>query len=121
MAASVVTRSSWTDDSGAGVDGTIVKNSELAKIYDNIDLLVSGTGSYTTLTLGGKLRVEGAGLEVKGAAAPAISAAGEGKIYFDSTLNGFLKSENAGPFVPLGLPTYNDPSFCGGTAYGFSR
>lgn len=98
MAASVVTRSSWTDDSGAGIDGTIVKNSVLQTIYDNVDLMFSGGGSYTTLTLGGKLRIEGAGLQVKGAAAPAVSAAGECTAYFDSTSKLLRASEDAGAY-----------------------
>lgn len=32
-----VTRSTWVDDDGTGELGTIVKNSELQKIYDNVD------------------------------------------------------------------------------------
>jgi len=34
-------------------------------------------------------------------AAPSLSAAGQGAMYFDSTLNRFLLSENAAPFMPL--------------------
>ncbi len=30
-------RSVWIDDSGSGTDGTILANSELQKIYDNVD------------------------------------------------------------------------------------
>lgn len=115
MAASVITRGAWTDDDGSGTTGTIVNNARLqSDVYDKIDLIFSGTGAYTTLTVGGKLRVEGAGLEVKSASAPAVSAASEGKIYFDTTQLKFLKSENGAPFVPLGLPAYADPLWlCG--------
>lgn len=31
-------RSVWIDDSGSGTDGTILANSELQKIYDNVDV-----------------------------------------------------------------------------------
>lgn len=114
-----ITRTAWTDDDGSGTTGTIVNNARLqSDLYDKIDLMFSGTGAYTTLTVGGKLRIEGAGLEVKGNAAPAVSAASEGKIIFDSTQLVFLKSENGGAFQPLGSPLYNDPSYCGGTAFG---
>lgn len=34
-------------------------------------------------------------------AAPSLSATGQGAMYFDSTLNRFLLSENAAPFMPL--------------------
>lgn len=59
MSASVVTRSSWTDDPGTGLAGTILNNAELQKIYDNIDLMFSGTGSYTVAEFGGGLKVNG--------------------------------------------------------------
>lgn len=36
-----------------------------------------------------------------GIAAPSLSAAGQGKIYFDSTSNTFQVSENGGAYVPL--------------------
>lgn len=57
MAASVITRTTWTDDSGSGLDGTIINNAQLqAAIYDKIDALLAGTGSYVTLELGGYLK-----------------------------------------------------------------
>src|SRR4051812_4996804 len=59
MAASVITRSTWTDDSGDNLSGTIVGNSQLQAVYDNIDLLFSGTGSYATLEFGGGIKVDG--------------------------------------------------------------
>jgi hypothetical protein len=60
MAASVITRVTWTDDDGTGTTGTIINNARLGSdIYDKIDQLMSGTGSYTTLELGGILKVDG--------------------------------------------------------------
>ena len=44
-----IPRSTWQDDSGSGVDGTILANSELQKIYDNIDAEVKST-NYPTVT-----------------------------------------------------------------------
>jgi hypothetical protein len=35
-----ITRSVWTDDDGTGTTGTVLNNSELQKIYGNIDALV---------------------------------------------------------------------------------
>lgn len=32
-----MSRSTWTDDDGSGTTGSIINNSELQKIYDNID------------------------------------------------------------------------------------
>lgn len=104
MAASTATRSTWTDDDGSGSTGSIINNAELQKVYDAMDLLFSGGGSYTTFTLGGKARVEGAGVTVKGAASPGVSAAGEGLVYFDSTSNTFMQSQNGGAIAALVSP-----------------
>jgi len=59
MSASVVTRSTWTDDAGDNISGTIVGNAQLQAIYDNIDVLFSGTGAYATLECGGGVKVDG--------------------------------------------------------------
>lgn len=63
--ASTITRFSWTDDTGTPAspvgDGTIINNAQLQLIFDRIDQLFSGAGSYTTLTLGGLLAVDGFG------------------------------------------------------------
>lgn len=60
MAASTVTRSTWVDDSGGAIpNGTIINNAELQKIYDNIDLMFSGTGAYTVAEFGGGVKVDG--------------------------------------------------------------
>jgi hypothetical protein len=111
MAASTITRVTWTD----GPSGTVVNNARKnSDIYDKVDEMFAGAGTYATFTLGGKLRVEGAGITVKGTSAPSVSAASEGAIYFDSTRQQFLKSENAQNFVPLGLSAYQDPIWlCG--------
>lgn len=101
MAASLVTRSHWTDDDGSGTTGTIINEAQLQLIFDEIDLLISGTGAYAVLSVGGKFRIEGAGLQLKGNAAPAVSAAGEAVLYVDSTKNALMLSENALPFSPL--------------------
>lgn len=59
MAASVISRATWTDDDGSGTTGTIIGNARLASdVYDKVDQLLSGTGSYTTLELGGILLVD---------------------------------------------------------------
>lgn len=66
MAASTITRDTLTDDTGTAAnpagDGTILDNDFLQNfIYARIDELLSGAGSYATLTLGGKLALEGTG------------------------------------------------------------
>src|SRR5262245_46578100 len=108
MAASTIDRTNvtLTNDTGSASapngDGTLFQNSWVQAFMNAIDAMWSAS----LATFGGKVRVEGAGLEVKVAAAPAVSASGEGKIYFDSTTNRFMKSENAGAFVPLSTTSY---------------
>lgn len=59
MAASTITRATWTDDDGTGTTGTIINNARLGSdVYDKVDQLFSGAGSYTTLELGGILLVD---------------------------------------------------------------
>jgi hypothetical protein len=63
MAASTITRDTWTNDTGTAaapnLDGTVINNAALQNnVYARIDELFSGAGSYTTLTLGGSLSVE---------------------------------------------------------------
>ena len=51
---------------------------------------------------GGAVRFEAAGfLEAVGRSAPAVSSAGEGRIYFDSSTNTFKSSSNGGNYVDL--------------------
>lgn len=65
MAASTITRTTWTNDTGTPAspvgDGTLINNARLQDIYAAIDQLFGGAGSYATLTLAGKLAVEGFG------------------------------------------------------------
>jgi hypothetical protein len=54
MSTSVVTRFTWTDDSGAGLDGTILNNAQLQAIFDAIDdaigpVIQIKTSAYTAL------------------------------------------------------------------------
>lgn len=101
MAASTISRSSWTDDDGTGTTGTIIGNSRLqADVYDKIDALLAGS-SPSVLTVGGRFRTEGAGFQVAGNAAPAVSAAGEGNFYFDSTRKLWLQSYDGEAYLPL--------------------
>jgi hypothetical protein len=64
-------------------------------IVDNVGNVGIGTTSPSE-----KLDINGATNSI-GIAAPALSAAGEGKIYFDSTSNTFKVSENNGAFIDL--------------------
>lgn len=75
-AQSTITRTTWTDDDGSGTVGTIINNAQLQLIYDKIDLLISGTGAYTTLTFGGNVKVgsSGTGTLTAGIAALANAA-----------------------------------------------
>lgn len=58
MAASTITRVTWID----GPAGTVINNARKnSDIYDKIDEMFAGAGSYATFTLGGKLAVEGFG------------------------------------------------------------
>jgi hypothetical protein len=66
MAASTITRDTWTNDTGSAAtpnaDGTVLNNAALQNnIYARIDQMFAGTGAYATWTLGGKLAVEGFG------------------------------------------------------------
>ena len=102
MAASTITRSTLTDDDGSGTTGSIVNNAELQKIYDNIDANAAGAGSYTTFTYGGNLRVEGTkGLGLKGNATPAVSAAGDASIAYNTTTARLEASVNGAAYRAL--------------------
>jgi len=66
MAASTITRTTWTNDTGTPTtpvgDGTLINNARLQDIYAAIDQMFSGGGSYATMTLGGLLAAEGFGV-----------------------------------------------------------
>src|SRR5262245_15304999 len=66
MAATTITRATWTNDTGSAAapnaDGTILNNTRLQNdIYAKIDEMFAGAGSYATFTFGGKIAVEGFG------------------------------------------------------------
>lgn len=66
MAASTITRDTWTNDTGSAAapnaDGTILNNSVLQNhIYARVDAMFAGAGAYATLTFGGLLAAEGFG------------------------------------------------------------
>jgi hypothetical protein len=67
MAASTITRDTWTNDTGSAAvpnaDGTILNNSVLQNnIYARIDAMFSGAGAYATCTFGGLIVAEGFGV-----------------------------------------------------------
>jgi len=64
VAASTITRDTWTNDTGTfsapNLDGTVINNAALQNnIYARIDELFAGAGSYATLTFAGHIVVEG--------------------------------------------------------------
>jgi len=66
MAATVVTRATWTNDTGTPAspvgDGTIINNARLqADVYDKVDQMFGGAGAYATFTFGGAIATEAAG------------------------------------------------------------
>ena len=67
MAASTITRATWTNDTGSAAspnaDGTLITNTRLQNdVYAKIDeMFAGGVGTYATFTLGGKFAVEGFG------------------------------------------------------------
>lgn len=92
---STITRTSWTDDSGGGTDGSIVNNAELQLIYDKIDQFFGGGASYPVFYFGKGIGLDG----VATASAPAVSASGKISRYYDSTLKRQMVSRNAGPYI----------------------
>lgn len=108
MASTTISRATWTDDDGSGTTGTIINNARLqADVYDKVDALFTGA---STFEFGGKLKVDSSavdglillgGVDVTAISAPAVSAAGHGRIYFDGADNKFKKSENASPYSNL--------------------
>lgn len=66
MAASTITRDTWTNDTGTAAnpnaDGTIINNTRLQDdIYGRIDQMFAGAGAYAAFTFGGRVIAEGFG------------------------------------------------------------
>ncbi len=66
MAASTITRDSFSNDTGSALnpngDGTLIDNSVLQNfVYGRIDSMFAGAGAYATFTLGGIFSAEGFG------------------------------------------------------------
>src|SRR4029077_10297781 len=71
MAASTITRVTWTD----GAAGTVINNARKnSDIYDKIDEMFAGAGAYATFALGGLLRVEGGQIAFPATQNPSASA-----------------------------------------------
>lgn len=106
---------------GAGDNGTT---------YANPQATAQGAvaiGAGTVVTVADIASIGARGFDLVGRAAPALSAAGEGRIYFDSTANVFKVSENGGAYQDLvgggGTPggantqiQFNDSGAFGGSA-----
>ena len=85
MAASTITRDTWTDDTGTpaapNADGTLINNSVLQNhIYARIDAMFAGAGAYVTFTVGGRIAAEGFGTHSFSA-----GGAGENRILLRNT------------------------------------
>ena len=112
MAASTITRDTWTNDTGTAAnpnaDGTVLNNAALQNnVYARIDEMFAGAGAYATLTLGGKLAVEGFGTNL-------FSAGGTG---FQTLL---LRNTTAGTGNGSLFQLGNNSTANLGAFYGFS-
>lgn len=100
MAASTITRDSWTNDTGTAAvpnaDGTLLTNTVLQNnIYARVDAMFAGAGTYTTFTFGGIVSAEGFG-------AHTFSAGGTGGNEIR------LRNTTAGTTMYAGLGLGND-------------
>lgn len=94
MAASQITRATWTDDDGSGTTGTIVTNAiKNSDIYAKIDEMFAGAGSYATFTFGGLVAAEGAGVHSFAAIIAGTQAV---RVRNSSTGTGSMASLDAG-------------------------
>lgn len=94
MAASQIDRHEWTDDDGTGTTGTIINNARLQEIYDDVDELISGTGDFATLTLGGNVKADGAvvATEIRGPRGTRVAASiSGGNITIDMNAGDFFE------------------------------
>lgn len=76
MAVSTISRITWTDDTGLGTDGSIINNSFLSTLQNNIDAMLSGSGSYTNLIFGGGIQIGATGVATTFPGAGGISRHG---------------------------------------------
>lgn len=84
-----------TNATAIGANSKVGANDSLVLGDSNVNV---GIADVTTPT--SRLDFQGA-MTVRGAAAPALSAGGQGRIYFDSTSNKFQVSQNGGAYQDL--------------------
>ncbi|MFN9069080.1 MAG: hypothetical protein ACK5V3_17790, partial [Bdellovibrionales bacterium] len=90
---------------GGGYDVRLSRSSANTLVLDNAangagNLMVTGNVGIGTTTPGSALDIAGA-QSFREMAAPALSPADQGRIYFDSTSNKFRVSENGGAYTDL--------------------
>ncbi len=137
MAASTITRDTWTNDSGTTSvpvgDGTILNNTVLQNnIYARIDAMFAGAGSYTTFELGGLLKADGFGTHTFSAGGTGSNAiavrnttAGTGNganvsIGNDSSATLLLIQSLSSTFTPAGTYTASSGSVTANGAGGLA-
>lgn len=84
--------------SGSSYGLYIEDESSTGAAVSNLNLISKGLVSMNLFE--GSIEI-GTYLTVDGSSAPAVSPAGKGRIYFDSTLNKFRVSENGGAYVNM--------------------
>ncbi len=112
MAASTITRDTWTDDSGTTSapfgNGTLLANTVLQNhIYARIDAMFAGAGAYATFELGGLFKVDGFGTTT-------FSAGGTGSQAI------LVRNTTAGASNNAVLTLANDNDATLGRLFGFS-
>jgi trimeric autotransporter adhesin len=91
-----------TNGYGGWFDVNANSNITVSNAYGLYVGSVKGTSAYSLYTSDATAPVSLAGaFDQRGMAAPAVSVAGQGRIYFDSTANKFKVSENNGAYADL--------------------
>ncbi len=106
------TASSANGTNGAGIVFAAGIANQAADSSGALDFQTARTGAGTTSTSRLNIGADG-GIKWTGIAtanAPATSGAGNGTIYFDSTLNTFMASQNNGAYAALGGATFDNPT-----------